>query len=89
MSATCMSIRAFIDITMLTFVPMGRTKVNMVFSMYARMLMHVAYMRAAADAQWEIRGLTEEMLTIAEEWCPITFEHYNEHMKNRKNRLAP
>jgi thymidylate synthase (FAD) len=26
---------------------------------------------------------------IAEEWCPITFEYYNEHMKNRKNRLAP
>ena len=68
--------------------PIG-TKVNMVMSMNARMLMHVADMRAAADAQWEIRGMTEELLDIAADWCPITFEHYNEHMKNRKNRLAP
>ncbi|MFC6865121.1 FAD-dependent thymidylate synthase [Halomicroarcula sp. GCM10025817] len=68
--------------------PIG-TEVNIVMSMNARMLMHVADMRAAADAQWEIRGLTEDMLDLAEEWCPITFEHYNEHMRNRKNRLAP
>ncbi|MFC7019094.1 MULTISPECIES: FAD-dependent thymidylate synthase [Haloarcula] len=68
--------------------PIG-TEVNIVMSMNARMLMHVADMRAAADAQWEIRGLTEEMLDLAAEWCPITFEHYNEHMKHRKNRLAP
>jgi len=68
--------------------PIG-TKVNMVMSMNARMLMHVADMRAAADAQWEIRGLTEDLLDIAADWCPITFEHYEEHMKNRKNRLAP
>jgi thymidylate synthase (FAD) len=53
------------------------------------MLMHVADMRAAADAQWEIRQMTEDVLELAEEWCPITFEHYNEEMKNRKNRLAP
>jgi thymidylate synthase (FAD) len=68
--------------------PIG-TEVNMVMSMNARMLMHVADMRAAADAQWEIRELTERVLDLAEEWCPITFEHYNEHMRNRKNRLAP
>ncbi len=68
--------------------PIG-TEVNMVMSMNARMLMHVADMRGEADAQWEIRGLTEDILDIAEEWCPITFEHYNEHMKGRKNRLAP
>jgi thymidylate synthase (FAD) len=68
--------------------PIG-TEVNMVMSMNARMLMHVADMRAAADAQWEIRHLTEQVLDLAEEWCPITFEHYNEHMRNRKNRLAP
>jgi thymidylate synthase (FAD) len=54
--------------------PIG-TKVNMVMSMNARMLMHVADMRAAADAQWEIRGLTEDLLDIAAEWCPITFDH--------------
>ena len=68
--------------------PIG-TEVNMVMSMNARMLMHVADMRAAADAQWEIRGLTEQVLDLAAEWCPITFEYYEENMKNRKNRLAP
>ena len=68
--------------------PIG-TKVNMIMSMNVRMLMHVADMRAAADAQWEIREMTEKVLDLAEEWCPITFEYYNENMKNRKNRLAP
>lgn len=68
--------------------PIG-SKVNMVMSMNARMLMHIADMRAAADAQWEIRQMTEQVLALAEEWCPITFEYYNESMKNRKNRLAP
>ena len=68
--------------------PIG-TEVNMVMSMNVRMLMHVADMRAAADSQWEIRQMTEEVLDLAAEWCPITFEYYDEHMKNRKNRLAP
>ena len=68
--------------------PIG-TEVNVVMSMNARTLMHVADMRAAADAQWEIRGLTEEVLNYAAEWCPVTFDYYEEHMKNRKNRLAP
>ena len=68
--------------------PIG-TEVNMVMSMNVRMLMHVADMRAAADAQWEIRDLTERVLDIAADWCPLTFEHYDEHMRNRKNRLAP
>jgi thymidylate synthase (FAD) len=68
--------------------PIG-TKVNIVMSMNARMLMHVADMRAAADAQWEIRGMTEEMLDLAADWCPKTFEYYEREMKGRKNRLAP
>lgn len=68
--------------------PIG-TQVNMVFSVNVRMLMHVGDMRAAADAQWEIRQMTEDVLDLAAEWCPHTFEHYEEHMKNRKNRLAP
>ncbi|WP_323190182.1 FAD-dependent thymidylate synthase [Halostella sp. PRR32] len=68
--------------------PIG-TEVNMVMSMNARMLMHVADMRAAADSQWEIRDMTERILDLAAEWCPITFEYYEENMKNRKNRLAP
>lgn len=68
--------------------PIG-AKVNMVFSVNARMLMHIADMRAAADAQWEIREMTEEILRLAEEWMPLTFSYYNAEMKNRKNRLAP
>ena len=68
--------------------PIG-TKVNIVMTLNARMLMHVADMRAAADSQWEIREMTEEVLDLAEEWCPITFEYYNEELKGRKNRLAP
>ena len=68
--------------------PLG-TEVNIVFSMNARMLMHVADMRAAADAQWEVRQMTEEVLDLAAEWAPITFSCYNDNMRNRKNRLAP
>ncbi len=68
--------------------PIG-TKVNIVFSLNARMLMHVADMRAAADSQWEIREMTEMVLDEAEKWCPKTFTYYKEHLKGRKNRLAP
>ena len=68
--------------------PIG-TEVNIVMSMNVRMLLHVADMRAAADAQWEIRELTEEMLDIAADWCPVTMAYYDEKMRNRKNRLAP
>lgn len=38
--------------------PIG-TKVNMVVTLNARTLMHVADMRAAADAQWEVRAMTD------------------------------
>jgi len=68
--------------------PMG-TKVNIVFTLNARALMHVADMRAAADAQWEIRELTDSLLELAEDWMPVTFETYREEMLGRKNRLAP
>ncbi|MFW5929442.1 MAG: FAD-dependent thymidylate synthase, partial [Halobacteriota archaeon] len=68
--------------------PIG-TRTNVVMSVNARTLMHIADMRAAADAQWEIRSMTQELLDIAAEWCPITFEIYREEMMNRKNRLAP
>ena len=68
--------------------PIG-TKVNIVMTLNARMLMHVADMRAAADAQWEIRRMTEQILDHAQEWCPITFDYYEAEMKHRKNRLAP
>ena len=46
-------------------------------------------MRAAADAQWEIHTLTERVLDLAAEWCPITFDYYEREMKTRQNRLAP
>ncbi|WP_231189207.1 FAD-dependent thymidylate synthase [Haladaptatus sp. DYF46] len=68
--------------------PIG-TKVNLVMTLNVRMLMHVADMRAAADSQWEIRELTEEVLAKAAEWCPLTFAYYEEKMQGRKNRLAP
>ena len=68
--------------------PIG-TKVNIVFSLNARMLMHVADMRLSADAQDEIREMTERVLEEAEKWCPTVFKYYREHLKGRKNRLAP
>ena len=68
--------------------PIG-TKVNIVFSLNARMLLHVADMRAAGDAQWEIREMTEDVLSLFAEWCPLTHDYYMREMKGRKNRLAP
>lgn len=68
--------------------PIGTT-VNIVVTLNARTLMHVGDLRAAADAQWEIRDMTEQMLDLAAEWCPHTFEYYRAEMQGRKNRLAP
>jgi len=68
--------------------PIG-TKVNVVMTLNARMLMHVGDMRAAGDAQWEVREMTEQILDLAREWAPITFEHYMAELHGRKNRLAP
>jgi thymidylate synthase (FAD) len=65
------------------------TKVNMTFSLNLRTLMHVADMRAAADAQWEVRELTEQLLDAAEDFAPITIRTYRRDLKDRKNRLAP
>ena len=65
------------------------TKVNMTFTMNLRTLMHIADMRAAADAQWEVRELTERLLEEAEEFAPITICTYRRDLKDRKNRLAP
>lgn len=65
------------------------TKVNMTFTMNLRSLLHVADMRAAGDAQWEIRELTEALLDEAEKLAPITLKTYKRDLKNRKNRIAP
>lgn len=68
--------------------PIG-TKINIVFSVNARMLMHIADMRAAGDAQWEIREMTEAVLDEWAEVMPMTAHYYEENLRNRKNRLAP
>jgi thymidylate synthase (FAD) len=33
--------------------------------------------------------MTNQILDLAAEWCPITFGYYTDEMKGRKNRLAP
>lgn len=68
--------------------PIG-TKVNMVMTLNMRSLLHIADMRAAADSQWEIRELTNLLLEEAANHCPTVFQYYEDHMKGRKNRLAP
>lgn len=68
--------------------PIG-TKVNMTFSLNPRTLLHIADMRAAADAQWEVRDLTNKLLDVASEYFPAIMHIYNEELKGRKNRLAP
>lgn len=68
--------------------PIG-TKVDVVMTVNVRTLLHIADMRAAADAQGEIRRMTEEILRVAEEWCPVGISTYKEEMKGRKNRLSP
>jgi thymidylate synthase (FAD) len=57
--------------------------------MNLRSLLHLADMRAAADAQSEIRDMTEEVLRLTEEQCPITMGYFNENLKGRKYRLSP
>lgn len=68
--------------------PIG-AKVNIVMTVNVRTLLHIADMRAAADAQAEIREMTEELLEESEEWCPVGLSVYREEMQGRKNRLSP
>lgn len=68
--------------------PIG-SKVNITTSMTARTLLHIADMRAQPEAQWEVAELTDEMLDLAQEWMPHTFDYYKSEMIHRKNRLAP
>lgn len=37
----------------------------------------------------DINHSSRETLEIADDWCPLTMAHYDEYMRNRKNRLAP
>jgi len=54
------------------------TMVNLTMTANLRSLMHVANLRAKADAQWEIRELTEQLLELTEEIAPYTMEAWEE-----------
>lgn len=62
--------------------PLGTT-VNMTFSGNARSFLHLLDMRKKADAQWEIRELSEALLDELFDWMPYTFEYYRDHSPNR------
>lgn len=68
--------------------PIG-TRVNIVMTVNVRTLLHIADMRAAGDAQKEIRDMTEALLDEAREWCPFVIDYYEEELQGRKNRLSP
>lgn len=65
--------------------PLGTT-VNMTFSGNARTFLHLLDMRKKANAQWEIRELSEALLDELFEWMPYTFEYYEKH---GPNKLSP
>lgn len=62
--------------------PLGTT-VNMTFSGNARTFLHLLDMRKKANAQWEIRELSEALLDELFEWMPYTFEYYRDHGPNK------
>lgn len=65
--------------------PLGTT-VNMTFSGNARTFLHLLDMRRKANAQWEIRELSEALLDELFEWMPYTYEYYRDH---GPNKLSP
>jgi thymidylate synthase (FAD) len=65
--------------------PVG-TPVNMTFSGNARTMLHLLDMRRKQNAQWEIRELSERLLSELFEWCPYTFKYYE---KYGPNKLSP
>lgn len=54
-------------------------KVNVVMSGNLRTMLHVMNMRGKADAQWEIRQLTEGIVNLLDDWAPITTEYFESH----------
>lgn len=68
--------------------PVG-SRVNGTMTVNTRSLMHILDMRAAGDAQWEIRRVAEQMMERVSEEMPITFGLYKEELHMRPNRLAP
>lgn len=65
--------------------PLGTT-VNMTFSGNARTFLHLLDMRKKANAQWEIRELSEALLDELFDWMPYTFNYYRDH---GPNKLSP
>lgn len=65
--------------------PVG-TPVNMTFSGNARTFMHLLDMRKKANAQWEIRELSEEIIEHLKAWMPYTYRHYE---RNAPHKLSP
>lgn len=64
------------------------TPVNGTMTVNARSLMHIIALRSFGDAQWEIRDLVGQMLAVAKEWMPTTFELFEKRMK-RRDVIAP
>jgi len=62
------------------------TEVNLTVSGNARTFLHLLDMRRKANAQRNIRELSEAMLDELFEWMPYTFNYYAE---NGPNKLSP
>lgn len=58
--------------------PLG-TKVNVYMSGNLRSFMHVLNMRGKADAQWEIRELTDLICEELDDWAPMTAEYFEQN----------
>lgn len=57
--------------------PLG-TQVNVTMSGNARTMLHVLNLRQRGNAQWEIRNLSEQIVSELEEWIPYTAEWWEE-----------
>lgn len=53
--------------------------VHMTMSLSLRSILHIMDMRSTADAQWEIRAVSNQMLEELHEWCPVTAALYKKH----------
>jgi thymidylate synthase (FAD) len=58
--------------------PVG-TPVNMTFSGNARTMMHVLNLRQKADAQWEVRELSNKIVDLLHDWIPYTADWWEEN----------
>lgn len=65
--------------------PLG-TKVNVTFSGNARTMLHVLNLRARANAQWEVRDLSEKITDHLKDWIPYTANWWE---KNGPVQISP